>query len=164
MCNWPQDYDIKEKNRGLCVFLCVCEDILSNNKICWTHHTLSETVLVLLEYRDEATELSDPIELHCQDMPIIIKAQEQSECVLTSKPVKELDKYTFNFLSVSRDPLRTLWRKMRDLQKLLLLLRMQIYAVYKTLYYAKHYYCCVQWLEFCTKYSSNNRCMTSGKC
>ncbi len=102
MCDWAQDYDIRRKT-GRRVFVCVSKDTSSNNKVCWTHHTVSETVLVLLDCRDKATELSDPIKLHCQDMPIIIKAQEESVCVLTSKPVKELDKYTFNFLSVSRD-------------------------------------------------------------
>lgn len=101
MCDWTQEHETKEKNRGLCVF--VYRNILSNNTVCWTHHTLSETVLVLLGYREEAAALSDPIKLHCQDMPIIIKAQEETVCVLTSEAVKELDKYKFNSLSVSRD-------------------------------------------------------------
>lgn len=48
-------------------------------------HPVRNILLVLLGYREETTALSDPIKLHCQDMPIIIMAQAKSVCVVTRK-------------------------------------------------------------------------------
>lgn len=103
ICASTQDYETEEKNRGLCViafvYVCVCLQRYSvqQHSLLDPSHSVRNILLVLLGYREETTALSDPIKLHCQDMPIIIK----SVCVVTSQPVKELDKYKFS--SVSRD-------------------------------------------------------------
>lgn len=63
-------------------FVCVSlqRDAAQQHSLLDPSHPVRNTLLVLWGYREEATALSDPIKLHCQDMPIIVKARKVSVC------------------------------------------------------------------------------------
>lgn len=75
-------FRLRRKTEFFVHFVCVSlqRDAAQQHSLLDPSHPVRNTLLVLWGYREEATALSDPIKLHCQDMPIIVKARKVSVC------------------------------------------------------------------------------------